>query len=61
MSKDDPGQKPGDNATNDEAAVWERLDRNDELDEGVIAADDTGMLGGAAQTIRIETEERLPD
>jgi hypothetical protein len=43
----------------DEAKVWEELDRNDELDDAVIAADDTGMLGGERQITIATTEEEL--
>jgi hypothetical protein len=43
----------------DEAAVWEELDRNDELDDAVIAADDTGMLR-TEREITIATTEEEP-
>jgi hypothetical protein len=46
----------------DEARAWERLDRNDERDDAVIAADDTGMLQGQANITLATTEEELgPD
>jgi hypothetical protein len=45
-----------------EARAWERLDDNDERDDAVIAADDTGMLQGEANITRATTEEEFgPD
>jgi hypothetical protein len=43
-----------------EARAWENLDDNDELDDAVIAADDTGMLSGEALITRVESEETPP-
>jgi hypothetical protein len=43
-----------------EAQIWEGLDDNDELDDAVIAADDTGMLQGEARITVVETNEALP-
>jgi hypothetical protein len=46
----------------DEARAWERLDENDERDDAVIAADDTGMLRSEAMITIATTEEELgPD
>jgi hypothetical protein len=57
MSDTKNGGKPG---SNEEARAWERLDDNDELDDAVIAADDTGMLRGEANITLVETNEKLP-
>jgi hypothetical protein len=46
----------------DEARAWERLDGNDERDDAVIAADDTGLLKNEAAITIATTEEELgPD
>ena len=42
----DQTQTPEPDDTDPEAQQWERLDDNDELDDAVVAADDTGMLSG---------------
>jgi hypothetical protein len=53
----DEREKQGD----DEANLWERLDRNDELDDAVIAADDTGLLESEHEITLVTTEEEPGD
>jgi hypothetical protein len=42
-----------------ESRAWERLDKNNERDDAVIAADDTGMVSNEAAITLIEEQEHL--
>ena len=52
--------KPNDDGGG-ESGAWERLDRDDELDDAVIAADDTGMLRNEANITVVEEGEGIAD
>jgi hypothetical protein len=56
MSEHDRGQAP---SNDPEARAWDALDDHDELDDAIIAADDTGMVSGAAAITLVEEEEHL--